>query len=175
MIKFTWATTALAGRIVTSIIVAERTRWVDSNPNLDAAIRKDLLEGPFQPGGLFKGALERMALAVEEQRPGCEALITFAPPRPPRNQPRDFLPRQVQRQASRQAPRQYPGGGGGARQPQRTRQGRDDGQRAPPRASSADARDRRPPRPADQRRRPPAAPAGAKKGANKSTKTQQKK
>ena len=173
MIKFTWATTALAGHIATSITVAERTRWVNSNPKLDPAIRKDLLEGPIVPGGLFEGALERMALAVEKQRPACEALITFAPP-PPRNQPRDLVPRQVQRQNTRQAPRQtqYRGGGAGSRQPQRHRQGRDDAERAPPRASSADARDRRPPRPADQHRRPPAAPAGTKRGANK---TQRKK
>ena len=174
LIKFSCATASLSGRIASSILIAERSRWLNSSPTLDATIRKDLLEAPIQAGGLFKGAVEKMALAVEEQRPGVEALTSFAPPRPPRpprNQPRDFLPRQVQRPQ-----RQYQQGGGGGRrnanQPQRPRQDDSGGARAPPRDASADTRDRRP---AEPRRGPPAAPAGAKKGTGKSNRGQQRK
>ena len=170
LIKFVCSSTALLGRATTAVIMAERVRWLDISPRLDSAARKDLLEGPILPGGLFKGALERMALAVEEQRPGCEALAALAP-RPVVLQSRSQPPRQAQRQ---QWPQRRQSGHG-QQAPQRPRQPRADAPGPPPRAPSADARDGQQQRSRDQRRRPPTAPAAPKKAAPRNARSQQRK
>ena len=171
IVTFTCCLTDLLGRMATSAIMAERARWLDVSRNLDPDARKELSEGAIIPGGLFKGALERLALSVEVQRPGCEALAAFVP--------RSVRPRaqgRSQGQPPRQPPRPPPGQQRptvrAARQTPRPRLDRDVADRDPGPAPPAD-RDGRRRRPGDQRRRPPPPQAGPRKGAPRPGKDRQ--
>ena len=176
MIKFTWAAASIGGHVASSLVVAERVRWLNTSPHLDANVRKGLLEGPIEPGGLFAGALERLALTVEAQRPGCEALSSLTPRPPPKQQQGPLVPRQVQRQqAHRQGQRQGQQSGGGGRsinnRPQQPRQERSADRHTQrdssvtPRTGGRDA----------ERRVTSAAPTGGKKSTGRGGKGQQRK
>ena len=176
MVKFTWAAASIGGHVASSLVVAERVRWLNTSPHLDANVRKGLLEGPIEPGGLFAGALERLALKVEAQRPGCEALSSLTPRPPPRQQQGQLVPRQVQRQqGQRPSQRQGQQGGGGGRnnsnRPQQPRQGTSADrhtQRDPPTTSRPEGRD-------GDRRGTSAALTGGKKHTGKGGRGQQRK
>lgn len=162
-VVFTCCLADLLGRMATAAIIAERVRWLESSPGLPADAHRNLLKSPIVPGGLFKEALEKMALEIEGQRPAVEALAAFIPRavaarargqgraqgQPPRQPPRP--PPRQQRPVGDRAPRLAP----------RQRLDRGDVDPRPPPPPPADREGRRR-RPGDQRQRP-APQAGPRK------------
>ena len=183
LIKFSCSATALVGRAGTAVIMAERARWLDSHPRLDALARELLWKCPIQEGGLFEGALKGLAITVEEHRPGIEALAALVP----RQEALQQVPRAPQVGQRQQWPRarrmdrpwvDRPGNDrpGGQQPQQRPRQPRAGEPESPPRARPAEygggggqQRGR------GERRRPPAPRGNSKAPASRAGRAQQRK